>query len=209
MRLNRMSLLVASAVALAIMFAISMMSGDSYAYNTELFSILLLAIPAWCIARGVIVLPWPILLGIGLSLVLHSLGLVTDLYNNTDWWDNITHFISGITVASLAAVVLIVVIVSSKKIRVPTPWIPFLIFVSVLAMEGVWEMLEFTMDMIIGTSMQHGLSDTMGDIVANSLSGVVAGLGFAYYISRASLRELVDDLRVERIVEWSRRTFPD
>lgn len=209
MRNIRMSIIVGSAIALAVVLVLSILSGDSYSYSTQLFSILLLAIPAWCLKHDVMVLPWPILLGIGLSLFLHSLGLVTDLYNTTNWWDSITHFVSGITVASLAAIVLIIVIVFSEKTRVPVTWVPFLIFVSVLAMEGVWEILEFSLDHIIGTGMQHGLEDTMKDIVANSVSGIVAGLGFAYYISRASLRQLVGDLKVEGLVEWSRRTFSD
>lgn len=209
MRLTKMSILTASAITIAIMFLISVAAGDRYACSTALLSILLLAIPAGCIVRNVIVLPWPVLVGIGLSLVLHNLGLVTNWYNTTTWWDSITHFLSGITVASLAAVVLIVAIVSSEKIRVPTVWIPFLIFASVLAMEGVWEILEYSLDVIIGTMMQHGLDDTMKDIVANTVSGVVAGLGFAYYISKASLQDLVDNLKVERIVEWSRRNLSD
>lgn len=209
MRNIRMSIIVASAIALAAMLVLSILSGDSYSYSTQLFSILLLAIPAWCLRRDVMVLPWPILTGIGLALFLHSMGLVTNLYNTTNWWDSITHFVSGITVASLAAIALIMVIVFSEKTRVPVTWVPFLIFVSVLSMEGVWEILEFSLDHVIGTGMQHGLEDTMKDIVANSLSGIVAGLGFAYYMSRASLHQLVDGLKVEGLVEWARRTFSD
>ena len=209
MRKIGMSIIAASAIALVVLLVLSILSGDRYSYSTQLFSILLLAIPAWCLKQNVMVLPWPILLGIGLSLFLHSLGLVTNMYNTTNWWDSITHFISGITVASLAAIALIMVMMFSEKTKVPTSWIPFLILVSVLAMEGVWEILEFTLDQIIGTAMQHGLEDTMKDIVANTVSGIVAGLGFAFYISRASLHQLVDGLRVEGIVEWSRRTFSD
>ena len=209
MRKIGMSIIAASAIALAVLLVLSILSGDRYSYSTQLFSILLLAIPAWCLKQNVMVLPWPILLGIGLSLFLHSLGLVTNMYNTTNWWDSITHFVSGITVASLAAIALIMVMMFSEKTKVPTSWIPFLILVSVLAMEGVWEILEFTLDQIIGTAMQHGLEDTMKDIVANTVSGIVAGLGFAFDISRASLHQLVDGLRVEGIVEWSRRTFSD
>ena len=206
-----MVIILASAAALAVMLVLGAMSGDSYVYSTLLFSILLLAIPAWCLKANMVVLPWPIYAGIGLSLGLHGLGLVTYLYNTTNWWDSITHFVSGVTVASLAAVVLLVVIVHSEETRVPMTWIPFLIFVSVLAMEGVWEILEFIVDMLMGTGMQHGLEDTMKDIVANTASGIIAGLGFAYYISRsrASLRDMVDALKVDRLVAWSQRTFSD
>lgn len=191
------------------MLVLSVADGYRYAYSTQLISLLLLTVPAWLVRRDVVVLPWPILAGIGLSLGLHSLGLVTDWYHTTGWWDALTHFVSGITVASLAAVVLIVVIVSSKKIKVPTGWIPFLIFIAVLTMEGFWEILEFAVDVGVGTAMQHGLSDTMEDIVANVLSGMVAGLGFALYISKASLGELVEGMRVERLVAWTRRRFPE
>jgi len=209
MKRMHMAIVVGSMLGLVAMLVLSVLAGDSYAYNTELASLLLLAIPAWCLVRETVVLPWPILLGIGLSLFLHSLGLVTGWYHTTGWWDGLTHFVSGITVAALAAVVLIVVIVSSKKIRVPVSWVPFLILTAVLTMEATWEILEFSIDAITGTVMQHGLADTMEDIMANTASGIIAGLGFALYISRASLRELVDGMRVGRVVAWARRRFPD
>ncbi|NLI73847.1 MAG: hypothetical protein GX369_03625 [Euryarchaeota archaeon] len=208
MRRRGMLVLLVSAIVLGVMFVLSVFKGDSYAYSTLLVSILLLIIPASCIKNNVIVLPWPILVSIGLSLSLHGLGVLTSLYQ-TSWWDIITHFVSGVTVASLAAILLIVTIVSSDKIMVPVSWIPFLLFVTVLAMEGIWEIMEFTFDNIIGTGMQHGLNDTMKDIAVNALSGIVAGVGFAYYISKASLDDLVESLRVERVVEWARNKFDD
>ena len=201
-------ILGSAAVALAIMFVLSVLAGNSYGYITALLSLILIGIPALCIRKVFIVLPWPILLAIGLSLCLHNVGLVADLYMTTSW-DILTHFISGITVASIVSMMLIMVIVSSKKTKVPMAWIPSLILVSVLALEGTWEILEFTIDTIMGTGMQHGLSDTMKDIVVNTLSGIVAGLGFTYYMSKASLQELVENMKVERLVEWSRRTFSD
>jgi len=49
------------------MLIISISTGISYHYSTVFVSLLLLAIPAWCIRKDMMILPWPIILGIGLS----------------------------------------------------------------------------------------------------------------------------------------------
>ena len=43
-----------------------------------------------------------------------------------------------------------------------------------MAFAAAWEICEFASDIIIGTTSQHGLSDSMTDIVAGTLGGVFA-----------------------------------
>ena len=47
----------------------------------------LMLVPLALEARKVILLPWPIVLGAALSLLLHGLGLVTEWYYTVFWWD--------------------------------------------------------------------------------------------------------------------------
>jgi hypothetical protein len=149
------------------MLYISLTEGDSYAYSTELISLLIIWIPPFLSWRGVIDLPWPIIFLIAFSLFLNALGLLTLWYYSTVWWDKLTHFISGSLVAAFITMGLLIIMENSKNIRVPSKWMIFFIFISVVAFEVIWEMFEFTMDATVGTNMQHSLQDTANDILSN------------------------------------------
>ncbi len=43
-----------------------------------------------------------------------------------------------------------------------------------MAFAAAWEICEFGSDIILGTASQHGLSDSMTDIIAGTLGGVLA-----------------------------------
>ena len=73
MTFKNILILGSAAVALAIMLVLSVLAGNSYGYITALLSLILIGIPALCIRKEFIVLPWPIL-PIGLSLCLHNVG---------------------------------------------------------------------------------------------------------------------------------------
>lgn len=192
---------------LAVMFFVSFEKGDSYAYWTTFFCIVLMAVPVLLDRTKKVSLPWPIVLCACTALFLHSLGLTVDLYNTVSWWDKVTHLMSGIVVASLVCLVLLVVLYHSDVIQIPAKWFPFLLLVSVVAFEGAWEIIEFGVDQSMGTVMQHGITDTVDDILTNTVSGLVAGIGAAYYIGKASIHQLVEGMKVEGTVEFLSRYF--
>jgi|GEM_PF-1115713 len=189
-----------SLIILGMLF-ISLSEGDSYAYSTELISLIILWIPPFLAWRQIIDLPWPAILFMGITLFLHSLGLVTLWYYSTFWWDKLTHFATGILVASLVAMGLLIILKYSKTIRIPNKWLAFFVFVAVLASEVFWEVFEFAMDSAVGTNMQHSLVDTINDILSNVVTGIIAGVGAAYFIRHDSLDSFIRGLNVERTVK--------
>lgn len=205
--MKRTPFLITGAFSLILlgMLYISLNEADSYAYSTELVSLFLLWIPPFLSWRGVVELPWPIILLIGVSLFLHSLGLVTLWYYSTFWWDKLTHFVTGMVVAALITMALLIIMQHSRTITVPSKWMVFFVFVAVVAFEVFWEIFEFTMDSTVGTNMQHSLEDTANDILTNFITGLIAGVAVAYYLSRCTLDDFVEGLKVERAVAWFRR----
>jgi len=187
----------------------SLMEGDSYAYSTELISLFLLWIPPFLSWRRVVDVPWPIILMIGVTLFLHSLGLVTLWYYSTFWWDKLTHFTTGIVVAAFVTMGLLIIMENSKTIRVQPKWMIFFVFIAVVAVEVFWEIFEFTMDNTVGTDMQHSLEDTANDILTNFINGLLVGVGAAYYLSRHTLENFVKGLNVDRAVAWFRRNLTE
>ncbi len=189
-------------VVLSTMLAYSLTQGDSYAYWTEGVCLALLWVPPLLSHRGLIELPYSVLLAIGASLSLHSLGLVTDWYLTTFWWDKVTHLVSGVAVGALVTIALLLVMDAEQAVHVPSKWIPLFVFLAVLSLEAAWEIMEFTLDSTIGTQMQHGILDTVNDIVTNSVSGVVVGVGAAVWVEHSDGEKLRKRLKAEWICRW-------
>jgi hypothetical protein len=182
-----------------VILAVSFTNG--YDYWTGIISLILLWVPIILARKGIIELPWPIVLGIGLALFIHNLGLVTNWYGTTFWWDKMTHLTSGIVIASLVAIVLLLIPKHFLCNHIPLKWFPFLVFISILALEALWEIMEFSMDQILGTHMQFGLLDTVNDITSNAISGIIAGMGAFLYLRHNSIDAFLENLKVENTIE--------
>lgn len=201
--MNRMMrITVAFEVLLGTMLVLSIWEAVTYWAFTAFFSMLLMPVPAILAVKNVIQLPWPMVVSIGLALVLHNLGLVTDLYNTSFWWDKLTHLVSGVVIASLVAVELILLDQRTDSIYIPPIWYLFLVPIAILTLESIWEMVEFFVDQMLHTGMQHGLVDTVNDVATNLLSGLIGGVGVMYYLRSHSVDEFITNLRAEKLINW-------
>ncbi len=197
-----MRITVAFEVLLGTMLVLSIWEAVTYWAFTAFFSMLLMPVPAILAVKNVIQLPWPMVVSIGLALVLHNLGLVTDLYNTSFWWDKLTHLVSGVVIASLVAVELILLDQRTDSIYIPPIWYLFLVPIAILTLESIWEMVEFFVDQMLHTGMQHGLVDTVNDVATNLLSGLIGGVGVMYYLRSHSVDEFITNLRAEKLINW-------
>lgn len=197
-----MRITVAFEVLLGTMLVLSIWEAVTYWAFTAFFSMLLMPVPALLAVKNVIQLPWPMVVSIGLALVLHNLGLVTDLYNTSFWWDKLTHLVSGVVIASLVAVELILLDQRTDSIYIPPIWYLFLVPIAILTLESIWEMVEFFVDQMLHTGMQHGLVDTVNDVATNLLSGLIGGVGVMYYLRSHSVDEFITNLRAEKLINW-------
>ncbi|WP_246514219.1 MULTISPECIES: hypothetical protein [Exiguobacterium] len=103
------------------------------------------------------------------------LGSIVGLYSN-GWWDTFLHVLSGIFIAFLGYDFFSRL---DDDIRLEMPKRFVFVYIVVFAMAGaaLWEMYEFTSDLVLNTTMQgNGNDDTMVDIVAGSLGGIIAAL---------------------------------
>lgn len=101
------------------------------------------------------------------------LGSIVGLYSN-GWWDTFLHLLSGIFLAFLGFDFFSRL---DDDIRTEIPKRFLFVYIVVFSMAGaaLWEMYEFTSDVVLNTTMQgNGNDDTMVDIVAGSLGGVLA-----------------------------------
>ncbi|MHB9287147.1 hypothetical protein ACKVMT_08915 [Halobacteriales archaeon Cl-PHB] len=124
--------------------------------------------------------PW-LGLWITTAVFLHTLGS-SGLYTAIPWWDHVTHATSASLVAGVGYTTVRAVDLHSDEIRIPQRFAFAYIFIVVLAFGVVWELFEFGLDVAATTTgytmplAQHGLDDTVLDLVYNSMGALLVAL---------------------------------
>lgn len=117
---------------------------------------------------------------------LHTLGSA-GLYDLLEQWDSLTHALSASLVAATGYTVVRAIDLHSEEVYLPTKAMFAFILLFVLAIGVVWELVEFALDLAAqrfgfdAVLAQHGVSDTVGDLLFNLAGAVIAAtLGAAY-----------------------------
>lgn len=138
--------------------------------------------------------PW-LGLWITTAVFLHTLGSA-GLYGRIYWWDHLTHATSASLVAGVGYTAARAIDLHSDDIHVPRRFAFVYIFVVVLSFGVVWELFEFGLDVAAETTgltmplAQHGLDDTVRDLVFNSVGALVVAL-----FGQAHLTGVAEDVR--------------
>lgn len=128
-----------------------------------------------------VTLPFELDLLITLSLFLHTfMGEGLNFYQRVWLWDKFLH-VYGAAVIAMLAFLTTYTLHYTKKVRLSIPLIGFFTVTFAMAVGGLWEIGEFSLDSIFGTHAQDGLADTMWDMVNDLVGGfVIAVLGMLY-----------------------------
>lgn len=129
------------------------------------------------------------LLAIAFVFASLFLGEVRDYYNRFWWWDIVLHTSSGFLLGILGFL-LVHVLNEAERVQVymKPGFVAFFAFLFALGVGALWEIFEFTMDQVLGTTMQKpmlgdpsGLTDTMWDLIVDALGAlVISVLGWRY-----------------------------
>lgn len=131
-------------------------------------------------------------LWIAIAVVFHTLG--TLWFYQTIWgWHNLAHATTGSLVAGVGYTVLRTVETHTASVSFPPKFTLVFVVIFVFAVGIAWEILEFTLDQVIaplaGEELfltQHGLQDTMSDLVANTVGALVVAIGATVYRTRSA-----------------------
>lgn len=158
----------------------------------------LTCIPYFIGRRIQVTLPWEVNFLIASAVFLHVIGYSKDLYISLyPFYDKFAHLVSSSTVAVLAFVsILIINRFSCTKLA---RWqIFFYIVIFTMAIGAFWEIYEYLVDTFFGAyltkPLQHGLDDTMIDLIIDLIGGVIVGFFGAWYIQKKTLDELTDPM---------------
>ena len=170
---------------------VALYTGDYFLTTTTLFAFLLTMVPYFVERNRRICLPWEINLLIVISIYLHVAGHVSEYYITIPFYDKIAHLVSSITI-SVLGFVSVLLVDRFSSLRLTRPMIVLFIVIFTMALGAFWEIYEFAFDRLLGTDLQHGLEDTMYDLIFNLCGAlIIAGVG-NFYLRRLTKEQIVE-----------------
>jgi hypothetical protein len=133
------------------------------------------------------------------------LGEVGDFYERFWWWDVVLHSGSAIGFG-LIGFVLVFMLFEGDRFAAPPLALAFLSFSIAMSMGALWEIFEFTMDSLFGTSMQKsGLVDTMWDLIVDTIGASIGAMAGYFYLRGRRFAGL--SKMIEQFVEANKKLF--
>ncbi len=120
------------------------------------------------------------------------MGEVWGFYERVWWWDMALHAVSGLLLG-MVGFLLVYVLNESERINLHLQpgFVAFFAFLFAVTGGTVWEIFEFGMDQLFGMNMQKpmlgdpsGLTDTMWDLIVDTLGALVISLFGWLYMKR-------------------------
>lgn len=116
---------------------------------------------------------------VSLALLFHIGNGLLDICSSVPLYNKFTHFFSAMVVGFLILLLLFVTNQYYQGIVGKRSKVLFDVVVITMAFGVVWEFLEWSSDLLFGWHTQPSLQDTMGDLLADALGGIViAFLGY-------------------------------
>jgi hypothetical protein len=114
---------------------------------------------------------------IALALLLHVAGGINRWYwKFAPYYDKLAHVVAAL---ALGLVVLsFFLIISSRRLSVRPCWIIAWILILVILMGALWEIGEYSIDILVRSSYNNGVMDSILDTISNLI-----GLGIAVWYS--------------------------
>lgn len=104
-------------------------------------------------------------------------GLVLDFYHVVPGWDIATHYTTSLFLA-VSALILMQRAYGVVLAEAPAIIIIMAMVLFSLGLGGLWEIGEFASDYLRDTDFQHGLVNTMQDLIVDLVAGLVVGIAW-------------------------------
>jgi hypothetical protein len=176
---------------IVIILIASLISGGLIAVFIPAVVLFMTLIPTIIERKYKVAIPWWITFLIVLSLYIHLAGEHYVWYlTYYPYYDKIAHLIAGIT-AALIGFTAVLLLDRYTENNFDRYVIILMIIMFTMAFGAFWEIFEFTMDTFFGTSLQHGNTDTMLDLIFDLLAAIIVAAIGNFYLRRLSKCELM------------------
>jgi hypothetical protein len=180
-----------------------------------LFILIVTLLPSF-LARGLdlFVPPELELMTIGFVFASVFLGETRDYYGRFWWWDLLLHGTSGGLLGVLGFLLVYVLNATPRiELRMRPRFLALFAFCFAVTTGTAWEIFEFGVDRIFGTTMQKptygdasGLMDTMEDLIVDAIGAAIVVL-LGYRSARRGADSLVSRW-IQRFVAANPKLFP-
>lgn len=174
---------------MAITFIIQHMNGDASKWTDTLGRASASLIPLLLLFMKRIPFPVPLIISYYLLIFCtFYLGATIRLYDKFKWWDTGTHVIGGIFMAYVAATLYKMTVPDSAAKNI-SAWLLFLFTLSFsLFASVIWEVIEFAASEM-GKLEADSQKDTLTDLIAGLIGGVVAALAIVWTRKKGNLND--------------------
>jgi hypothetical protein len=125
-------------------------------------------------------LPRPYELGFIAAMTLTGFGDALGLYDRFGFYDNIVHFLVPFAIAPIVYILLaradVLTDLRDTRERHHRVGVFVVTFALGAAIGALWEVFEWCSDHALGSHLQHGQTDTIGDLVSDTLGALLGGL---------------------------------
>jgi hypothetical protein len=143
------------------------------------------------------------------------LGEVKGYYERFWWWDMALHTTSGLLLGIFGFMCVYILNEDSHvDLHMRPSFVALFAFFFAIGIGALWEIFEFGMDQYVGTNMQpatpddpSGLTDTIHDLIVDTVGAAIVSLGGWRYFARARSSRV--DSWVTRFIERNPRIFGD
>jgi hypothetical protein len=131
---------------------------------------------------------------ITLALFLHIGGVLLKAYTTIPQYDTMTHFVSSFIIAFLSFISIYILDEFWDGLEMDKYAMAFIVVFLTVALGVVWELAEWTSDIVFGTYEQWGYTDTIKDLFVDMMAGIVMAILGILLIRRGDFDEMADEL---------------
>jgi uncharacterized membrane protein YjdF len=191
------------------MVLFSIVNGNFFISIVGTIALFLTFIPYYFGRKTHIIIPWEITSLIAFALYLHIAGYSQGWYASLyPYYDKFAHFVATIMVGMIGFL-LVVILNRLGQMRLSRLMSFFFILLFTMAVGGFWEIFEYSMDLVFGNRLffnrllQHGLDDTMIDLIFDLIGGLIVAAFGAWYLKKVDESEIFD-----RLIEKGKEVHP-
>ena len=134
---------------------------------------------------------------ITLALFLHIGGVLLDAYLTIPYYDTLTHFISSFIISFLAFITIYILDEYWDGLTMDKYAIGFIVVILTVAFGVIWEIAEWSSDMLLGTYEQWGYDDTIKDLFVDMIAGITLAILGIFLIRHGDFDQITNDFRKE------------
>ena len=186
----------------------SYVGGICYKYelNNGLFCAAFCTVPVIMKRTGALVLPGPFVILILAAIAFHAFGVLYFSYDELYYYDNLTHTLSSVTVSACVYLTLVCYQVYNRSFLLPPAMMSLASAMFMMTFSVGWELFEYVVDVSTGTNMQFSPTDTLRDMLCNTIAASAASAWMYFYVRKRGAEEIVESLRIHpllrRFVAW-------